>query len=516
MPIATKETPITKSSIANPFLTNDDYDLQYDDWVMLADFYEGARQVKSKRANYLPMTELEQKEEAKGSATQKTSYQYRLERAVFINGVARLTRFAISNLFRVPPKLPEFFTKKNKDIVENADMLGTNMTQYMRNVCTKAYVMGHQFVVVDMPSVLPDSAAEQKKKGFRPYCVMVDPRNVVDWSIVQDVNGAPYLEWVVIRSVEYEPRVPFRNPSPYECYKIWYPDRWEKWKLVLPTGNNNKQSNLVRLEEGPNELGEVPAVAIYSNQIRPMVSSPPLLESAHLNHVHYMTYSSFNNGLLYHLNPVLALIGVNETDVKLGSNRALQLPTGSEVKYVEYTGQNLSIAKQASEQLAQEVMEAGLRTTAMLGANTSAEARKLTRADFNSFLLAVASMFEYAFTDVFRLIDRWQGVEDHDREEYRPTFNRDYDVALVDAATATFYLNAWEKNAISHGTFLRSLRRGELLDDDTDINNEIIQTAKERLENLKQDQQAADFEARLKSAIQPVNLNPPFGGPTAA
>ena len=467
---------LNNASIAITTNRNPDYELQYDDWVMMDDLSKGSRKVKEKGAEYLPMTELESREvnSSIGASTKrKTRYQERLSRAVFINGIDRLTKFAMGHLFRESVKIPKKFSDSHPELMENADLLGTDLKQFMKNVSSRAYTLGHQFVCVDMPKVAPSSLQEQKDMGWRPYLISIDPRDVVDWSISNDANGIPTLDWVILLRTEFEERLPFKAAKPRNVYMVWYRDRWERYR-------EDDKFNPIIQESGENPLGEVPLYGIYSNLQRPMVSSPPLLEAAFINLNHFQTYSAFTNGLMYHLNPLLAITGVSEdADVRLTASSAVYLPREADAKYVEFQGSGLKIAYDTSKSLSEEMMEAGLRSTSFLGANTSAEARRVAKSDFNSFLISVANSYEHGWMRVFRAVNKWMSMDSENEADYRPTFNKDFDVTIMDAGLARFYLESLQAGAICQETFLKSMVRGEVFAKELDVPKEIIKSAKD-------------------------------------
>lgn len=472
---------ITKPTALASIYQNDDYDDQKDQWEIMDDLYQGADRVKEKTTKYLPATELELQEmrtSVGANSLTKTRYAQRLDRAVFINGIDRLTKFAMGHLFRESVKIPEAFSSKNDKLMKDADLLGTDLRQFIRNVSTRAYVLGHQFVVVDMPRRAPGSLQEQKNGNFRPYLVALDPMDLVDWSISTAEDGTPQLDWAIILRTEYEERTPFAARRPKNVYIVWYKDRWERYEVIDPS-NANSETRPTLMEEGVNPIGEVPIYAIYSNLVRPMVSRPPLMEAAYINISHYQTYSMSNHGLMYHLNPLLVFIGLHEDgDVKLNASTAAYLPRESEAKYVEYQGSGLKIAFEAAKALADEMMEAGLRSTTFLGANTSAEARRVAKSDFNAFLISVANSYEHGWTKILQAVGKWQDVQYTD-DEAKPVFNKDFDVTIMDAGLARFYLESLQAGAISQKTFLKSMVRGDVFNKELDVDNEIIESGKD-------------------------------------
>lgn len=496
----------------------------FETWVKMDDLFAGQTRIKKKREVYLPPTSLELQETGGLSSSvnvgttmlpdvtattvfraKKTKYEQRLDRAVFFNGVSRHTRYAIGHIFREKPqiRLPE---NDFADFMADSDLLGTDLVQFVKNVSTRSYVMGHYFVLVDFPKTEGQitSLREQREAGLRPYLVAISPLNIINWRISQDKGGRYRFDFVVYKYEESMNGAPFSAPDRRTRYKIWYPDRWELWEIqsISAAGSRTKKAERVLVESGTNGLGYVPLFPVYTNAIGPMESMPPLLEAADLNLAHYQGYSFFNNGLLYHLNPLLTVIGAKTDQVQLNPAIALTLPKDAEAKYVEFTGGALDIAKGATQQIANEMWEAGLRNTSFLGANTSAEARRVARSDFTSWLESVSNAYDAGWDEILRAAADWKGVEvPNDKPLIR--FNKDFDVSILESSLAEFLLRLRAGGEISKKTLLLELQRGEVISKSIDIDKEMEEAQNDLTEDLKL---AAKFETEPAGASV---ANPP-------
>lgn len=459
-----------------------DYEIQEPDWKMMSDTFAGAGVVRLRaqtEGKYLIRTELEEKD-AVGQAdtTKKSRYQQRLERSPYVNGIERLTRFAMANLFREFPIIPEVdeLPDKLKPLLKNTDLLGTTFPQFMRNVSTSAYVMGHFFVLVDMPDARNvESLEEENKLDIRPYFLPIDPRDILNWSIAKTEDGRFEFEWVVHRIQQFISPGPFEEHVHKVAYKVWYKDRWE----LFEEAEEGTNTVLTSVDRGENPIGRVPIVPIYSNIIRPMISQPPLLEAANLNLDHYNMNSMLVNGMMFHLSPLLAFMGAkNEDIVQRGADYAVFLPQTATVEYVEFSGSSMEVAKTIVDQIGVEVVESGLRNTSFLGANTSAEARRLARSDFNSFHQAIAHNYNLAFTEMLEVAGLWID-EKLTEKQSRVKINTDFDVVMIDAAMSAFLLNARSQGDISRRRFMKELERGEVLTKGLNIDEEIAEAVKD-------------------------------------
>lgn len=470
--------------------THPDYDAQYPNWEKMEDLYLGADKVKYERTKYLPMTESEERESARAGSNKTTSYDRRLNNAIFFNGIDRLVKYTIGHLFREDPTFPETDVDWFNRMVRDADLLGTPLNSFLRDISQKSYIMGHYLISIDFPNTSGiDSRSVQRMTNPRPYLVPCSPMEIINWSLERALDGSYQFKWLVHRYAYSESDGPMDDHKTSVYYKVWYKDRWELWVARLESDEVDLDTVTPELvDEGVNPLGIVPYIPVYSQMIRPMVSKPPLLESANLNIDHYKTMSAFNHGLMFHLNPVFVITGAQGDTVNKGADNYINLPRGSTAQYAEFSGQSLNIAKETAEMILREMWESGMRTQSSLGANTSADARRLSRSDFQSWLLSVVSSHESAYNSSMDICGLWARLALP--EDGRIDLNKDFDLTPMDAQEAEFLLNARKAGEISRKTFLKELKRGERLDKALDVDAEVL-TAKKDLD--------ADLESLAKA-----------------
>lgn len=457
-----------------------DYVMQVPSWSQMEDLYVGEKRVKEQTTKYLPATEVEAAEG--GHDTKATSrYNIRLANAVFFNGVDRLTKYVMGHIYRINPEILAELPEQMKPLLTNADMLGTPLITFMKNMSSWSYVMGHYHILVDYPDTRSfKSKQDQLRAGPYPYFTMISPREIIDWSVSKSPDGRFTYDWIVREEIVYEADGPMDPIMQVAYYTIWYRDRWEKYRaegqeITEPGDSTTKNASRMTKEEvettakfidgGKNHSGVVPLVTVYSQMVRPMVSKSPLEEAGFLNIHHYQLYSSFMNGLFYHLNPILHLSGVSKVEsVRVGNKAAIITPRNGDAKYIEFTGTSMHIAEKAAAGLAAEMWESGMRSTSFLGANTSGDARRLSRADLVSWLNLIANSHETAFAEALSIAALWIKKKIETKEGQPPIkLNRDYDLTSLEANSAEFLLNARKAGEISRETFISALVRGEVL-----------------------------------------------------
>lgn len=142
-----------------------------------------------------------------------------------------------------------------------------------------------------------------------------------------------------------------------------------------------------------------------------------------------------------------------------------------------------------------------MRSSAAVGANTSAEARKIARGDFFSFLTGVVSSWESSWARVMHLVALWDKETGYSNEKPLK-LNEDFDLAQLEANAAEFLLNARKAGEISKNLFITELVRGGILKGDLNVPEEI--KAAER-----------DLKADLAALVEAERASSPDNGTPA-
>ena len=124
--------------------THPDYDASALDWSRARDVLAGEDAVKAAGEKYLPRLD---------SQTDDEFAAYR-KRAAFFNATARTAEGYVGLMFRRPPfvKVPESGSGVGRalaDFVNDADMLGTTLAAYAKNVIWEVMGLGRAGSLVD-------------------------------------------------------------------------------------------------------------------------------------------------------------------------------------------------------------------------------------------------------------------------------------------------------------------------------------------------------------------------------
>jgi hypothetical protein len=153
--------------------THPDYDANASDWLRARDVLAGEDAVKSAGEKYLPRLDSQSDEEF---------LAYR-KRASFFNATARSAEGFIGLIFRRPPfvKVPESQSAVGRALatfLNDADMLGTTLSGYAKNVVTEVVGIGRAGSLVDW-----EGDVEK-----RAYVSLYSAEQILNWRI-ERVNG---------------------------------------------------------------------------------------------------------------------------------------------------------------------------------------------------------------------------------------------------------------------------------------------------------------------------------------
>ncbi|NBW21830.1 MAG: DUF4055 domain-containing protein [Caulobacteraceae bacterium] len=200
-------------------------------------------------------------------------------------------------------------------------------------------------------------------------------------------------------------------------------------------------------------------------------SQPPLLDIANLNITHYQRQADLIHALHVAAMPILILEGwdMDTNEVSVGVNYALAMPPGNKAYYVQSDAS--SFAAQAAEITAIETQMSTLGITKLFGQKfvaESADSKRIDQAQSNSVLAVLSMEVCSGLKRAFEMASQYVGIPAP--EIY---LDRDFDFYRLIGQDITAITDLNTKGKLSDQTLLEILRRGEILPDDLDIENEL-------------------------------------------
>ncbi len=477
--------------------THAEYDAALPAWLRARDVIAGEDAVKAAGAKYLPRLE---------SQTDDEYAAYRA-RAAFFNASARTADGFAGLIFRRPPfiKLPETAEASGQkpavkgqraevpssalgralaELGNDADMMGTPLVSYAKNVVHEVIAVGRAASLVDC-----EGGVE-----IRVYVSLYGAERIMNWC-VERINGRPVLTSVVLseradgrvkneEGDEFEPaeieqlRVlklvpgeadPRSQAVPCACAV-------ELWQRAEPKSRRAKPEWVLVDSRTPLRLGQplplIPFVFHGPRHALPSVDKLPLADVIAVNLDHYRLDADFKHGMHFTALPTAWVSGFDKTaTLRIGASTAWVTETpGATAGFLEYTGQGLTTFERA--------MDRDERLMAVLGARLlesqkkvgeTAQAIELRQSGENSILGTLAQSVSGSLTQVLRWCYWWNSTEELPdavtKEQVVLELNTDFSTKGMSAPELVSVVNAWQSGALSRDTMLDLFRRGEILPD---------------------------------------------------
>ena len=460
--------------------THSDYDASALDWSRARDVLAGEDAVKAAGDKYLARLD---------SQTDDEFAAYR-KRASFFNATGRTADGYVGLMFRRPPfvKVPESSAGVGAALasfVNDADMLGTTLAAYAKNVVWEVMGVGRAGSLVDW-----EDQVEQ-----RAYVSLYSAEQIINWQVGR-VNGRNVPTLVVLRETvtklavgaggdEFVPETVDQirvlklvdgdtaagpaGKRDYHCQvDLWQPKAGQKqavkteWQLV-------ETRTPLRLGK---PLPLIPFVFHGPRHSRSDVDRLPLSDIIAVNLDHYRLDADFKHGLHFTALPTAWVSGFDKTStLRIGSSAAWVSETpGATAGFLEFTGQGLTTFERA--------MDRDERLMAVLGSRLLEDQKKvgetamaieLRQSGEHSVLSCVATSVSESLTQILRWVYWWNSTEDVPDSvtsgEVLMQLNTDFSTKGMDSQELTAVVAAWQKGAMSRDSMFELFRKGEILPD---------------------------------------------------
>ena len=460
--------------------THPDYDDNAPTWSRARDVLSGEDAVKGGGERYLARLDSQ-------TATEFGAYR---GRASFFNATARTADGFIGLIFRRPPfvKIPEASVGVGKALaqfVNDADMLGTSLYGYTKNVVNEVIAVGRAGTLMDWEGEFEN----------RVYASLYTAEQIINWRVGR-VNGRNVPTLIVLRETatvneqnaqgdEFEAQTVEQvrvlrlvvsgsagnggGKLEYQCQvEIWQPKEQQ-----AKTGKTEWQLVETRI---PLRLGKplplIPFVFHGPRHSLPAVDRLPLEDIITVNLDHYRLDADYKHGLHFTALPTAWVSGFsNGGTLRIGSSTAwVSEAQGATAGFLEFTGQGLTTFERA--------MDRDERLMSVLGSRLledqkkvgeTAEAIQLRQGGENSILGYLATSVSESLTQILRWAYWWNSTEEIPDAvtdgEALLELNTDFSMKGMTSLELTAVVAAWQAGAISQETMLELFRKGEVLPD---------------------------------------------------
>jgi hypothetical protein len=456
--------------------THPDYDAFAASWSRARDVIAGEDAVKAAGVRYLPRLDGQTDEE----------YAAYKNRAAFFNATARTAEGFVGLIFRRPPflKLPENQSALGRAMAafaNDADMLGTPLTSYAKNVVNEVIGVGRAGTLIDW----------EGENENRVYASLYTAEQILNWR-VERINGRNVPTMIVLLETasttsiqDEDPFMPVTREQIRVLRLVATKDEADSKKQKLsclveiwqrPEKKRRTEKNDWKLIEThtPMRLGKplpfIPFVFHGPRHSQPNIEKLPLEDIITVNLDHYRLDADYKHGVHFTALPTAWVSGFDKAaTLRIGSSTAWVTETpGATAGFLEFTGQGLTTFERA--------MDRDERLLAVLGSRLlegqkkvgeTAEAIELRQGGESSILGNIAINVSASLTQVLRWAYWWNSTEETPdavtNEQVHFELNTDFSTKGLSAQEIQAIVAAWHANAISRDTMLDLFRRGEVL-----------------------------------------------------
>ena len=438
-------------------------------WWTIQDLLAGTIQIRSKAERYLPRLNNES----------DNCYQTRINRSVVTPLYQRVIKAAVGLILRKPIILEGGAEEYWENWRLNVDRQGSSLDEFIGKILFSSIAYGHCGFLTDFPSNEARTLREEIDIAAVPYFIQQQAPNILGWRHSPN-EGEGKLQQVRLREYTTKPEGRFGTEV---CRQVRVVElgKYEVWE---EEGYGSNSYNLS--ESGTLSINEIPLSVVYGQREQVLVSKPPIEELAHLNIQHYQLQASLLNSLHVAAFPLLMLQGwddaTNELQ-ELSVGNALAMPPEGGASYIEPAANAFDALQTELNQLEEQIGTLGLTILARPKASAESGTKAaIDRADTNSMLAQISINCEQALQQAMNWAGEYSG-----QEPPTVSIDRDFNAGEVEPTQVAQFISLYNSNLLDKETTLKLLRRGEILQDDVDIDEILSQTEAEELDAVEKE-----------------------------
>ena len=448
----------------DPGAASPQYWAQWERWLPVQDVLSGTIGMRAQAEKYLPRLCNEADD----------CWQTRINRSVVSPLLDRTIKAAVGLIMRKPIILDggdeDYWDEWRNDV----DRAGSTLDEFIGHIIYSAIAYGHCGFITDFPSNDARTLREEREIAAKPYFLQEEAVNILGWRH-SPVENQGMLQQVRFREFITEAEGRFGNTVNRQI-RVMEPGKYEVWR------ESDLGSNSYEIEDsGTISVPEIPLSIVYSQRQNVLLSKPPLEALAHLNIQHYQLQASLINSLHVAAFPLLMLQGWDDTNSELQNlsvGNALAMPPEGGASYVEPSSNAFDSLQAELQDLEHQIGTLGLTILARpKAAAESGTKAAIDRADSNSMLAQISINAEQALQQAMNWAGAYAGVEPP-----KVGIDRDFNAKELDGPQIAQYINLFSSGVLDKETVLKLLRRGELLQDDVDLDEILSATENEELD----------------------------------
>lgn len=456
--------------------THEDYKEMSGVWKRCRDAADGQDAVHKAGTEYLPML-------ADQSAQEYHAYKMRTS---FYNATWRTISGLQGMLFRKPPVVE--VASVVEPMLEDVSLCGENLHMFTLELLEEALTVGRVGIFVDYPTIDPThtTQADSKMLGLRPIMKQYCTESIINWK-ESVIGNSCVLSQVVLSEEVYLPGATEFETTEGTQYRVLdltmmpKPDGTEQlvyrvrvFTVDSKTGADVLQSTAYPMIKGQ-YLTTIPFFVIGTDSVEICPDTPPLVDLVDINLSHYRTNADYEHGCHFTGLPTPVISGYTPEkegqSFCIGSMTAWVFPRpDAKASFLEFTGQGLKALESNLTRKETQMTVLGARMLESKPSNGDSQGgAAVNMGGEQSILAAISQAASIGIERALTMFSKFAGTE----QPAKFKLNKDFFPMPMSALNLTALVASWQNGAISYETLFDNLKRGEVVDIDQTVEEEL-------------------------------------------
>jgi hypothetical protein len=455
------------------------FDAMLPKWVKTKDAIDGDEAIKAKTTVYLPALSSHVTELGLMSLAGQQEYAAYRDRAVFYDAPDRTAKALAGAILRKPPNVG--WPEDKQNILDNVTSQGDSLEELIGSTVEEAVGVGRIGLLVDAHG------------DGDPFVSTYYAHQITNWE--EDiVNGrrVPVRIHLKEETLVEDPNKKFawKTVDRYRVLNLGFVENEDETIDAEPVyfieiyEKDEKSDEYVMVEtiipemHQGRRLNEIPMEIINPSRTGLDPEKPPILGLVNVALSHYRNSADLEHGRHWCALPTAWAAGFPTKDEEghiveflVGAQSAwITEEPSAKAGYLEFSGAGLGHIADGMKEKERQMAVLGAR---MLEEQKSgveaAEAIRLRHAGEQSVLSRVSGVCSEAFTKTLERLYRWMSPAE---TEVGVMLNKDFNALGLDPQALTSLVQALQSGSMSYSTFFWNLKRGELIPEDRDEEEE--------------------------------------------
>jgi hypothetical protein len=429
-------------------------------WDKIRDCLRGQDRIHHQGQLYLPKPE----------GMTQDGYAAYLKRASFYGVAERTLRGMVGAITRNPPILT--LPSRIESMRDVATFEGNSFGVLLEEVTAEVLSVGRIGLLLDYPK----SGATVTSA---PFISTFHAESILDWK-EELVEGRQKLTMLRLHENNFdladgvEQHLVLSLEPAYTIRRYHVTNRRGNAGAPDTTTEVQVEDDLVPTVNGA-PLFDIPVAIVSPYNLKADTEKPPFLDLCNVNLAHYRNAADYEHSLYLTSQPTPWVAGaINEKNKpsQIGSGAFWVLPEGATCGILEVTGAGISSIKAAMDDKVSQMATLGARMVHDgKGRNETTDTAKLRTRSEMSLLFSSVNMIEAALLKLLRIAADWTSPNSANQVVLK--LHRDFVTAQIDATLLTALIKAHQAGSISHDTLLTNLKRGEIVDPNRSLEEEL-------------------------------------------